>query len=596
MMQQSLADFAAQRGLKPGWHDTEGRWHAADATTLERLLAALGPDLPHEAEPPAAAGRCHWPARLADGTRGWVLSVQLYGLRSQRNWGMGDFTDLAELAELAARAGAAAVQLNPLHALYLSRPMHCSPYSPSSRLWLNPLYIDVLAVPELACSETAARFIEQASLRRRLDSLRSSSRVDYAAVAALKLPLLRLLFGEFVDRHARPRSQRYAEFVDFRNAGGRALLDFALFEALERRLVDRHPEGWPSWPEPWRDRDPPACLDFVKRHPLEVLFPMYLQWLARTQLTQAQGRARAAGMPIGLIADLAVGVDPTGADAWRDRELLALDVEIGAPPDAFAADGQAWGLPPWRPAVLAAREFAPWRELLTANMVAVGGLRIDHVIGCQRQFWVPRGASGRDGAYLDYPREALLAVLAECSRRHESVLIGEDLGTVPEGFSERLAESNILSTRVLRFERHPSGLFRRPSTYPDLACACAGTHDLPPLASWLDTGSTPVEQHDERALLRAALVDAGTEPDSEALEDRIAAVHAFLAATPCRLVLVQLEDILAEREPVNRPGTGPEQPNWQRKYSLDLAGLAEWPAWQRTARLLHRAGRAVSSS
>ena len=590
-MTESLREQAAQRGISAGYRDVAGDWQEVSEGTLEHLLAALGPDLAHPTAPPPALGPCFLPPALAEGGKVWGLSVQLYGLRSARNWGIGDFGDLNELIDLAARAGAAAVQLNPLHALYAARPMHCSPYSPSSRLWLNPLYIDILDVPELATSETAARFLEQDSLRSRLIALRASARVDYPAVAALKMPLLRLLFGEFVDRHARRRSERYAAFEAFRDEAGRPLLDFALFEALDRRLAELHPGGWATWPAPWRDFDPVACRDFLKRHPLEVLFPMYLQWLARTQLEQAQQRARAAGMPIGLIADLAVGVDPAGADAWRDQGLMAMDAEIGAPPDAFAAAGQAWSLPPWRPQVMQARAFQPWRELLDANMKAVGGLRIDHIIGCERQFWVPRGSSGRDGAYVSYPRDALLAVLAERSRDHEAMIIGEDLGTVPDDFSERLADWAILSTRVLRFERYPSGLFRRPSTYPELACACAGTHDLPPLATWLETAPAEPDPGDERVLLHAALVDAGTEPNSEAVEDRIDAVHEFLGKSPCRLVLVQLEDILAEREPVNQPGTGSERSNWQRKYALDLAELPECPAWGRTADLFRALGR-----
>lgn len=592
-MNEPLHRRAEERGIAAAYHDNDGQWHQASDESLERLLDALGPELPvpDAAEPGVSA--CHLPAALMPGARCWGLSLQLYGLRSERNWGIGDFGDLAELAELAARAGVSALQLNPLHVLFASRPEHCSPYSPSSRLFLNPLYIDVAAVPELEQSVTAQRLMEQADFGQRLDRLRALPRVDYPAVAALKLPLLRVLFGEFIDRHARKSTDRFAEFERFRVMGNRTLLDFAVFESLERRLARSHPGGWQKWPEALRERDPEALRQVLQQHGLEVLFSMYLQWLAHSQLKHAQERARAAGMPVGIIADLAVGADPAGADAWRDRELLALDAEIGAPPDAFAADGQAWGLPPWRPQVLAARDYVPWRALLDANMAPVGGIRIDHVIGCERQFWVPKGLPGAEGAYVSYPREHLLAVLAECSRQHGTLVVGEDLGTVPDGFSERLADSAILSTRVLRFERYPSGLFRRPGTYPDLACACAGTHDLPTLAAWLEAGPSEPDPTDERALLHAALVDAGTEPRSDLIEDRIAAVHAFLAATPCRLVLVQLEDILAEREPVNRPGTGPEQPNWQRKYTMDLSELDACPAWQRTTDLFRQAGRAA---
>ncbi len=590
-MSESFRAQAAERGINVEFQDGLGRQHSVAEATLEQLLAALGPAGQTPTESTPAPGSCFLPAELNSGGKLWGLSVQLYGLRSARNWGMGDFGDLAALIDLAAGAGAAAVQLNPLHALYAARPMHCSPYSPSSRLWLNPLYIHVPAVPELASSQTAARFVEQDRFQRRLSALRDSPKVDYPAVAAVKMPLLKLLFGEFVDRHLGQGSERDAAFEAFREAAGPGLRDFALFEALDRRLIEQHPEGWQTWPEPWRHPDSQACRDFLKRHPLEVLFPMYLQWLARTQLEQAQQRALDAGMPIGLIGDLALGVAPSGADAWRDRDLLALEVEIGAPPDAFAAEGQAWGLPPCRPQVMQERAFQPWRELLDANMTSVGGLRIDHIIGCERQFWVPGGLSGRDGAYVAYPREALLAVLAERSREHGAMVIGEDLGTVPEGFSRHLEGAAILSTRVLRFERYPSGLFRRPSTYPELACACAGTHDLPPLAAWLDSAPAEPDPDDERVLLQAALADAGTEPASNSVEDRIAAVHEFLASTPCGLVLVQLEDILAEREPANRPGSDAGQSNWQRKYSLGVDELPVWPAWDRTAALFRLAGR-----
>ncbi len=599
MAEPSLREEAARRGIEHGYFDGAGDWCEADDATLRALLEALGPEVAAEAErvEPGSIdipGQCHLPAVLADGGKAWGLSIQLYGLRSRHNWGIGDFGDLAILAERAARAGAAALQLNPLHALFTARPARCSPYSPSSRRMLNPLYIDISAVPELALSATAQRYLGHARFGARLAALRAAPGVDYAGVAALKLPLLRLLFGEFMDRHAAANSPRFREFVAFREQGGQALEDFALFEALDARLARSHPGGWPEWPAALRDRDHAACREFAERYPLEVLYPVYLQWLARCQLQQAQERARAAGMAIGLMADLAVGVDRIGADAWCDQEVLALDAEIGAPPDAFAAEGQAWGLPPWRPQVLDARNFAPWRDLLSANMMGLGGLRIDHIIGCERQFWVPRGCSGREGAYVRYSRDALLDVLADCSWQHRCLVIGEDLGTVPEGFSERLAGLSILSTRVVRFERYPDGLFRRPQTYPSLASACAGTHDLPPLAAWLEPQMPSSSDSEEIQLLEAALADAGLAPDSDAVEDRIAAVHGFLAATPCCLVLVQLEDVLAVREPANQPGTGPEQPNWQRKYPVDLACLNEQPAWLATATLLGRAGRAVS--
>lgn len=604
MSSPPLRRLAEQRGLAAGYHDIAGHWREVGEDSLERLLKALGPAVEWPLPEARSEQTCFLPPGMGSGQRAWGLGVQLYGLRSDRNWGIGDFGDLAELVDRVGQAGAAAVLLSPLHALFGARPAHCSPYSPSSRFFLNPLYIDVGAVPELQYSATARRFIDQLGFQQRLTALRGSRWVDYPAVAALKMPVLRLLFGEFMDRHAGRPGGRFAEFTEFREQAGTALEDFALFEALDRHLLSSHPGGWRSWPAGYRDRDPAAMRDFRDRYPNEVLFPMYLQWLASTQLRHAQDRAVAAGMTVGLIADLALGSDPAGAEVWQDRELVALEAEIGAPPDAFAAAGQAWGLPPWRPQILAERGFRPWRDLLDSAMEGVGGLRIDHVIGLERQFWVPRGMTGRDGAYLAYPRPQLLTVLAECSQRLQCLVIGEDLGTVPEDFSQRMAEAAVLSTRVLRFERHPDGLFRRPQTYPELACVCAGTHDLPTLAAWLEPGAYGEaggsdemrSLADDRDLLKAALIDAGMAPKTDSLANRIDAVHRFLAATPSRLVMVQLEDVLAESEPANRPGTGPEQPNWRRKYSLVLDDLSSLPAWRRTVDGFRQAARSRNTT
>ena len=592
MVDQVLRDQAALKGIEDVFVDGNGRRHEVSEQTLRRLLEALGPQSAAHAGQAVCTRTCFLPPHLAEGGRLWGMSLQLYGLRSSTNWGIGDFTDLAELAEMAGAAGVAALQLSPLHALFSARPAHCAPYSPSSRLMLNPLYIDVAAVPEFQHSAAGQRYLKGPQFVQRLDQLRRQPGVDYPGVAALKQPALRIAFEEFMARDAAQETARFQDFLAFCRQGGQALADFALFEVLDQRMHREYPGGWQSWPAEFRSPGTAACREFAAGHQRELFYPMYLQWLARTQLAQAQQRGRDAGMPIGLMADLAVGVDPIGADAWRDQNLLALDVEVGAPPDAFADQGQAWGLPPWRPSTLATRDHEPWRALLMANMRDVGGLRVDHVIGLERQFWVPRGLTGRDGAYVRYPREALLDVLAECSRQSGCLVIGEDLGTVPAGFSKRLEDCSILSTRVLRFERYSNGLFARPDTYPSLACACAGTHDLAPLAAWMTVDSRLADDAGEMELLDAALADAGVSSGSDDLDARIAAVHGFLAATPCALVLVQLEDVLAEYQPANQPGTGAEQPNWQRKYSCDLARLAQLAGWRITTDLFRTAGRA----
>ncbi len=581
MTEAELAQAAQRAGLELGFVDGLGQAHRVGIASIERLLATLGPpaESPPDLPQPLPA---HLPPSLVDSRR-WGLSVQLYGLRSRANWGIGDFSDLAELAEKAARAGAVAIQLSPLHALFGARPAHCAPYSPSSRLFLNPLFIDVSAAPGFQRSERLARLLASPAWQRRLARLRAAERIDYPAVAALKRTALRILYAEFL---ARADAADRASFLAFRRQGGSPLHDFGLFEALDEHFAASHPGGWPAWPAAYRDRDPETLRAFVARHPAACQFPIFLQWLARTQLEQAQDRARAAGMAIGLIADLAVGAEPGGAEVWADRELYALDAELGAPPDAFAVDGQAWGLPPWRPQVLVERHCRPLLDLLKANLHGMGGLRVDHIIGFERQFWVPRGANGRDGAYLRFPREAMLAALTECSRNQAGLIIGEDLGTVPEGFQARMRELALLSTRVLRFERYPNGLFRRPTTWPELACACAGTHDLPTLAGWLRDPSLSAEHE----LLKAALVDAGTAQADTPTADLIPPIHAFLAATPSRLLMLQLEDLLVETEPANRPGT--ESGNWQRRYAVAVDALDSLPAWRETAERMAAAGRA----
>ena len=596
-MSAELLAQARERGFAAGYHDINGQWQAVPEDSLAQLIKAFGPT-PEQPLPETSPQACYLPTPLAARQRRWGLSVQLYGLRSNSNWGIGDFGDLGRLVEMAAAAGAAAVQVSPLHALFSARPGHCSPYAPSSRQFLSPLHINIDAVPELAELPALTERIQADAYQAELKKLRQARWLDYPVVAAKKLTILRALYQHFRDRHLACDSNRARDFLRYCDTAGEPLERFALFEALDAEFIKHGIYRWQDWPLELRAPDPETLAAALESRRVEVDFHRYLQWLARSQLEAVQARALAAGMNIGLIADLAIGSDPTGADVWSDPQLFAMDAEIGAPPDAFAADGQAWGLPPWRPQVLIQRAFAPLRELLAAIMGPIGALRLDHVIGLQRQFWVPRGRPGREGAYLAYPLEALIAEVATASQRHRCLVIGEDLGTVPEGFRERMAKANMLSTRVLPFERHPSGLFKRPDTYPPLACACAATHDLPTLAAWLADESNP-----NRKLLHAALVDAKLAPatwpeperlDPDTLAGAIVAIHRYLAATPSTLVLVQLEDLLAETEPANRPGTGPEQPNWQRRYRVDLAELPRLKAWRLCAESMR--DRAISGT
>lgn len=536
----------------------------------------------------AVPPRCYLTADMQTG-RVWALGTQLYALRSQSNWGVGDFSDLGTLAELAGRAGAGAVALNPLHELFPHNPQAASPYAPSSRFFLNAIYIDVAAVPDARESERARAYVASAEFARRLRALRDSELVDYAGVMRVKLDALQLAFEAFCANHlARPAHPRASAFRAFVRAGGQRLQRFARYEALAEhfRARDPHCYGWMQWPAEFRSAPSPAVERFARTHRDRVDFFCYLQWVADEQLARAATRARRSG--VALYRDLAVGVDRNGADAWSDPDSIAIGASLGAPADPLNTQGQNWGLPPLSPRALRDRAYAPFVALLRANMRHAGMLRIDHAMALRRAFWIPHGRLARDGAYVGYPLDDLLGIVALESQRNHCVVVGEDLGTVPEGFRERLAASNALSSRLLYFERAWDGAFDPPSTYPRLAAASVGTHDLPPLLGWW-TGNDDPERQRDRSLLVDALVreeciglegarrlreDAaagGTTALSEMLSE---AVHRYLARTPSMLAVVAIEDVLGEVEAVNVPGTVDEHPNWRRKRTIALEAIA----------------------
>jgi 4-alpha-glucanotransferase len=556
--------------------------------------------------------RCHIPAFLAEGGRCWGLAVQLYALRSARNWGIGDFTDLAQLARIAGQAGAALIGLNPLHARHLARPEEASPYAPSSRMMLDPLYIDVEAVADYADCPEAQALAQEAGFRARLATARALPLVDHAAVSALKLPLLKTLHLRFRRRDA--SEARVAAFRDFVRRGGRDLDCHAAFEALRFRLLERdgHLPGWPAWPEALRDPDAAAVREFCASHPAEVEFQQYLQWLAESQLAAAAGAARDAGMRIGLYRDLAVGAADDGAECWGAQALFARAATVGAPPDMLNREGQDWGLPPWKPRALEAAAYAPMAALLAANMRAAGALRIDHVMALARLFWIPAGMKGAAGGYVRNAFDMLAGVVALESRRHACMVVGEDLGSVPDGLREALGERGFLSYRVLQFERHwqGDGSFKHPDEYPAQALATAVTHDMPPIAEYWH--GDDIARRDALGLfpephLRDAEA-ARREPERRAMLDLLArigrapadrddtgavagALHAAVGMTRAMLAVVQLDDIAGEALPINIPGTYREYPNWRRKVSLPLEALAADPRWTDLAATMRAAGR-----
>jgi 4-alpha-glucanotransferase len=566
-----------------------------------------------------APDRCYVPAALERGGRTWGLAVQLYMLRSEGNWGIGDFTDLKRLAAVAGRLGASVIALNPLHAGFLDTPQHASPYSPSSRLFLNVLYIDVTAVAELADCAAAREVVDSPAFRRDVTACRGAELVDYAGVSKLKLPLLEALFHHFADSAPADRS---AEFAAFRTDQGEELERFCLWQALREHFAKRSPEhaDWRRWPSAYRNMQSPEVARFAHRHRERIDFLAWLQWIADRQLEEAAVAAREAGLAIGLYRDLAVGADRAGAEAWSDAPLFASGASAGAPADLFNPAGQDWGLPPFDPHALRRHGYSTFVELIRANMRHAGGLRIDHAIGLKHLYWVPKNHTPADGAYVSYPLDDLAGIIALESRRQRCLVVGEDLGTVPPGFSEEINDRGILSYRILFFEHDEDGRLIAPEDYPPLALAAVGNHDLAPLRGWWEErdielkqanglypdDSTHREQRERRAQDRAHLIDAlraqgiklpkGFSADSRYDSALSAAVHAFLARTRAALALVQLDDMVEESDLVNLPGSTEGYPNWKRRQSAALEELEATPLVAKLAALMREARSALSET
>ncbi|MFC7892987.1 4-alpha-glucanotransferase [Streptomyces sp. NPDC057381] len=560
--------------------------NGAASPSAAGVLAGLPPGVHRltATTPDGRAARAHLivaPARLpAPATRSHGLLVQLYSLLSRRSWGMGDLGDLGELAAWAGRAlGAGFVQVNPLHAAVPGAPTDPSPYRPSSRRFPDPVHLRIEDVPEFAhvTDPEPIRTLRERAARLREAVLENDALIDRDAVWELKREALELL------REVPLGPGRRAAYCDYLAEQGTALEDHATWCAL----AEVHGPDWHRWPEGLRD---PRSADTDRARTAlmdRVDFHSRLAWLTDTQLRAAQHSAREAGMPVGIVHDLAVGVHPRGADSWAQQECFAAGMSVGAPPDAFNARGQDWGLPPWRPDRLAASGYAPFRGLLRGLFRYAGALRIDHVMGLFRLWWVPEGHPPTEGTYVHYDAEAMLAVLVLEASRAGAVVIGEDLGTVEPGVREALRERGVLGTSVLWFERDWEGDGRPlpPDRWRADCLATATTHDLPPTAARL-TGehvelrdrlgllTRPLEEERAEAsadtaewldalarlgLLHGTAGDTGT-PSEEA---GIQAVHRFLLRTPARMAGVWLPDAVGDRRPQNLPGTWDQYPNWR---------------------------------
>ena len=556
--------------------------------------------------PPA----CLTPAEVLKGRRAFGITANLYTVRSDRNWGVGDFTDLAELLRWTASIGGEFVGVNPLHALR-NAGGDVSPYSPVSRLFRNPLYIDVEAVPGFAQSRAVEEIIGNAQVRDELAQTRASDRVEYEQVMRLKRSVLRELHSARL-RGPRDRNPAWTAWLEEQ---GETLQSFATFRALSEHLGhDGDSSGnWHDWPEEYRDPRSPAVLRFREEHREEVDFQCWLQWIIDQQIESAAATAKQGGMTIGLYQDLAIGTSPNGSDSWAYPGLFVQGVGIGAPPDPYSASGQDWGLPPIDPRALRERRYDYWIKLVRASLRHSGALRMDHVMGLFRQFWIPAGKTGKEGAYVRFPSEDLLGILALESTRAGALGVGEDLGTVPEDVPPAMRRWHVLSSKVLYFERDDATGFKPASSYAEEALATANTHDMPTLAGFWRTHDVEVrrevgliESDDEERKARATrdtekrqlverlvaegVLPAGKEPGGAALRG---AVHAFLCRTPAALVGFSLDDVVGEEEPVNVPGVGSDKfPSWTRRLKFRLEDLRTDPDVATTLRCEGRGQRA----
>ena len=577
-------------------HETHGQYSTTGSLSLHlpdelpigyhhvRIeLASEAGDWSDEQTLIVAPDRCWSPDDALGDTSAFGLIANLYTIRSDTNWGVGDLSDLARLAEWGGSVGADFVGMNPLHAL-LNRGNDVSPYSPVSRLFRNPIYIDVMRIPELRDAPELAERMTSAEFAAELDALRETTAVRYEQVMGVKGLALDALHHVFLARVRGSGSDRDRAYDAYLAASDPALTRFATWMAIaeSKRAYD-----WRTWPSEFRHPDSPEVQHFAREHVSRIDFHRWAQFELDRQLGEAAADARAAGMRIGLYPDLAIGTSPAGADAWAYPELFVRGVSIGAPPDPYAATGQNWGLPPIDPRALRRDRYQYFINLLRSGFRHAGALRIDHVLGLFRLFWIPDGFSGADGAYMRYSGDDLLGIIALESVRHRALVVGEDLGTVPPEVPPALASWGVLSSKVLYFERDHHGGFKTAASYPPLSLATANTHDMPALtgfwngrdidvrrqvgliASNKDADAAHADRAADRDALLRRLVEDNVIPELRSLKSLAelrGAVHAFLCRTPARLVGVSLDDLTGEVEPVNVPGVGPDKySSWTRK-------------------------------
>ncbi|WP_299472531.1 4-alpha-glucanotransferase [uncultured Roseibium sp.] len=528
---------------------------------------------------PAAPAQTPSLVSITGRERVWGITAALYGLRSGRNFGLGDYGDLADLAQTLGSAGASFLGINPIHNWGWSTTDIASPYSPSHRGFLNTLHIALDQIPGLAGNQSAGELVEKV----RADVAPDAQLIDYQNIRQRLQSPLKALFDLFNAVGSDDAKERHQRFVQ---AGGEDLLQFAIFEAL----AGQHGENWHSWPEELKD---PTSVPRGAWDDREPRFHMWLQWVASEQLDRV---SREHAMPLGLYLDLAVGARRDGAEAWMDQDSVAKGVSLGAPPDHLSPEGQNWQLTAFAPSLSAKGGYRNLRAILRQTMRSAGMIRIDHVLGLNRSFWIPD--DGSPGAYVQQPFETLIALVGIEAHKAQCVVVGEDLGLVPDGFREALSARGIYGYSVLQYEKEWDGSFRDPSHLRAHNLACFATHDTPTLhgfcvgrdidwwrkLGWIDDESA-AHSREERKKNVAELVPEDRAPGP--------AIHGRLAHSPAVMASVQLDDILGEEEAQNLPGTIDEHSNWRRIYRVAVDTLGESPALYETADLMRTAGRAA---
>ena len=586
-------DLTLPWSLPMGYYDIEVELTPGDVNSARRASQRLV----------VAPKQAYMPERLRSGGRMAGIAVSLYGIRSDRNWGAGDFADLQRFVQWAAsELGVSIVALNPLHSIHNREPYNTSPYLPLSAYYRNYLYLAVEELPDFTHCPSAQQLLRCPEVQARIENLRASEFVDYEGVARLKRVFLRLLFREFLRRHWFQETPRASAFKRYLAEEGTMLRDYATYCALDEVLhaQDRTLWIWPDWPDHYQHPDSPATREFARQHWRRVLYHQWVQWQIDEQLEQVQLAAQQAGMEIGLYHDLALATDSCGSDLWAYRKFFASGCRVGSPPDDFSPEGQDWAFPPPQPDAHRQDGYRLFIETIRKNSRHGGALRIDHFMRFYRLYWIPNGLAAREGTYVRDHFEDLMRILALESLRGKFLVIGEDLGTCPPEVREGMARFSVLSYKLFYFEKGSDGLQRAPGEFPHLALVSSTTHDLPTLAGYwagrdlearsqaglLPSPDWQERQWNERKAEKRRIVETllrdGFLPQdfpresaewSELTGDLHNAIIGWLCSTPAALMLLNEEDLTKETEQQNLPGTTTEYPNWKRKMKLSLEDL-----------------------